>query len=121
MVSAYDLALIGRQALAMPAFMKYDSTLAAKSLSKRKKATLVNQNYLLTRYKGGIGGKIGWTIKAEATYIGLARRHGVTLIVTIMHCQSLMEILSAEKLLNWGFAMNGHVRPVGTLVSPLRL
>ncbi len=121
-VSAYDLALIGRQALAMPAFMKYDSTLAAKfEVSKRKKATLVNQNYLLTRYKGGIGGKIGWTIKAGATYIGLARRHGVTLIVTIMHCQSLMEILSAEKLLNWGFAMNGHVKPVGTLVPPLRL
>ncbi len=120
-VSAYDLALIARQALSMPAFMKYDSTLSARfPVSGRKRVTLVNQNYLLTKYKGGIGGKIGWTIKSEATYIGLARRHGITLIVTIMHCTPLLEITSAEKLLNWGFAMAGHVTPVGTLVAPLQ-
>ena len=81
--------------------------------------TLLNQNYLLTQYRGGIGGKIGWTVSSEATYVGLARRNGVTLIVTVMHCTSLQEITSAERLLNWGFAMNGRVRPVGTLVSPL--
>jgi serine-type D-Ala-D-Ala carboxypeptidase (penicillin-binding protein 5/6) len=119
-VSAYDMALIARQALSMPAFMNYDSTLSARfPVTKRKKVTLVNQNYLLTQYKGGIGGKIGWTIKAEATYIGLARRHGVTLIVTILHCTPLEEIYSAEKLLNWGFAMDSRVKPVGTLVPPL--
>jgi serine-type D-Ala-D-Ala carboxypeptidase (penicillin-binding protein 5/6) len=119
-VSAYDLALIARQALAMPAFMKYDETLSAKfRVNKKKIVDLVNQNYLLTQYKGGIGGKIGWTEAAEATYVGMARRHGVTLIVTILHCTPLQEIVSAEKLLNWGFAMNGHVKPVGTLVAPL--
>jgi serine-type D-Ala-D-Ala carboxypeptidase (penicillin-binding protein 5/6) len=120
-VSAYDNALIARQALSMPAFMKYDSTLTATfPITKRKRVGLLNQNYLLTQYQGGIGGKIGWTIKAEATYIGLARRHGVTLIVTILHCTPLQEIYSAEKLLNWGFAMVGHVQPVGTLVAPLQ-
>jgi serine-type D-Ala-D-Ala carboxypeptidase (penicillin-binding protein 5/6) len=119
-VSAYDLALIARQALSMPAFLKYDQTLSARfPINSKKKVTLVNQNYLLTQYKGGIGGKIGWTSKAEATYIGLARRHGVTLIVTILHCRPLAEITSAEKLLNWGFAMNRQVSPVGTLVPPL--
>jgi D-alanyl-D-alanine carboxypeptidase (penicillin-binding protein 5/6) len=119
-VSAYDLALIARQALATPAFMKYDETWSAKfRVNKKKIVDLVNQNYLLTQYKGGIGGKIGWTEAAEATYVGMARRHGVTLIVTVLHCTSLQEITSAEKLLNWGFAMNGHVKPVGTLVSPL--
>jgi D-alanyl-D-alanine carboxypeptidase (penicillin-binding protein 5/6) len=120
-VSAYDLALIARQALSMPAFMKYDSTLSARfPVTGRDKVTLVNQNYLLTQYKGGLGGKIGWTSKAEATYIGLARRHGVTLIVTILHCTPLQEIYSAEKLLNWGFEMAGHVKPVGALVEPLQ-
>lgn len=120
-VSAYDMALIARQALASPAFMRYDSMLAARfPVTKRKRVTLVNQNYLLTQYKGGIGGKIGWTVKAEATYIGLARRHGVTLIVTILHCTALQEIVAAEKLLNWGFAMVSHVRAVGTLVPPLQ-
>jgi serine-type D-Ala-D-Ala carboxypeptidase (penicillin-binding protein 5/6) len=119
-VSAYDEALIARQALAMPAFMKYDETLSARFEVKPKHwETLLNQNSLLTQYPGGIGGKIGWTISSGATYIGLARRNGVTLIVTVLHCKSLQEIISGEKLLNWGFAMNGKVAPVGELVPPL--
>jgi D-alanyl-D-alanine carboxypeptidase (penicillin-binding protein 5/6) len=119
-VSAYDLALIARQALELPAFMTYDSTLTARFPVKRhKRVMMVNQDYLLTKFRGGIGGKIGWTEKAEATYIGLARRHGVTLIVTILHATPLTEITSAERLLNWGFAMAGSVRPVGVLVPPL--
>jgi D-alanyl-D-alanine carboxypeptidase (penicillin-binding protein 5/6) len=119
-VSAYDEALIARRALAIPAFMKYDSTLAARfQVRKRKWVTLVNQNTLLTQYLGGIGGKIGWTVKAKATYIGLARRNGVTLIVTLLHCAPLREIKSGERLLDWGFAMAGKVRPVGVLVKPL--
>jgi D-alanyl-D-alanine carboxypeptidase (penicillin-binding protein 5/6) len=119
-VSAYDLALIAKQALAMPAFMHYDSTLSARfPVRKHKYVTLVNQNYLLTQYRGGIGGKIGWTMRAEATYIGLARRHGQTLIVTILHATPLTEITSAERLLDWGFAVQGRVRPVGVLVPPL--
>jgi serine-type D-Ala-D-Ala carboxypeptidase (penicillin-binding protein 5/6) len=119
-VSAYDEALIARQAVASPAFMGYDSTLSARFQVKPGKwETLVNQNSLLTQYKGGIGGKIGWTQASGATYIGLARRNGVTLIVTVLHCTPLMEITAGEKLLNWGFAEDGKVAPVGTLVAPL--
>ena len=119
-VSAYDLALIARKALSMPDFMRYDSTLTARFPVKRhKRVTLVNQNDLLTRYRGGIGGKIGWTEKAGATYVGLARRHGVTLIVTMLHATPMTEVTSAERLLNWGFAAAGTVRPVGVLVPPL--
>ena len=118
--SAYDEALIARQALAMPTFMRYDETLASKfEVKPHHWETLVNQNTLLTHYRGGIGGKIGWTVKSEATYIGMARRDGVTLIVTILHCTPLQEIAAAERLLNWGFAMNGKVKPVGELVPPV--
>jgi serine-type D-Ala-D-Ala carboxypeptidase (penicillin-binding protein 5/6) len=118
--SAYDQALIARQALAMPAFMKYDSARTAEfPITPKRTVPLVNQNTLLTDYPGGIGGKIGWTEAAEATYIGMARRNGTTLIVTVLHCTSLQEISSGEKLLNWGFAVDGKVRPVGELVSPL--
>jgi serine-type D-Ala-D-Ala carboxypeptidase (penicillin-binding protein 5/6) len=118
--SAYDEALIARQALAIPAFMKYDSTLVAPFRdSPQTMVSLVNQNRLLTDYPGGIGGKIGWTVAAGATYVGMARRHGVTLIVTVLHCTPLQEITTGEKLLNWGFAMDGKVRPVGGLVRPL--
>ena len=119
-VSAYDEALIARQALSLPDFMRYDETLTARfEIKPRHWETLVNQNTLLTKFNGGIGGKIGWTVSSEATYIGLARRNGVTLIATVLHCTPLQEITSAERLLNWGFAMNGKVSPIGTLVPPL--
>jgi D-alanyl-D-alanine carboxypeptidase (penicillin-binding protein 5/6) len=118
-VSAYDEALIARQALTLPSFMRYDSTLSAPFHIKKKKwVGLVNQNNLLIDYRGGLGGKIGWTEKARATYIGMARRHGVTLIVTILHCRALAEIKAGEKLLSWGFRMDHKVTPVGTLVPP---
>jgi D-alanyl-D-alanine carboxypeptidase (penicillin-binding protein 5/6) len=118
--SAYDQALIARQALATPAFMKYDSTLTAQfPVKPGSTVPLVNQNKLLTEYPGGIGGKIGWTEAAGATYIGMARRGRVTLIVTVLHCTSLQEITAGEQLLNWGFAMDRKVRPVGELVPPL--
>jgi D-alanyl-D-alanine carboxypeptidase (penicillin-binding protein 5/6) len=118
--SAYDLALIARQALQMPAFLKYDETLHAKfPVSKKKTVTLDNQNSLLTTYPGALGGKIGWTSAAGATYVGMARRNGVTLIVTLLHCPALTEVDAAKSLLNWGFRVDGKVTPVGMLVSPL--
>jgi D-alanyl-D-alanine carboxypeptidase (penicillin-binding protein 5/6) len=118
--SAYDLALMARQALRMPAFLKYDQAITAKfPVTAKKWVTLYNQNSLLTSYKGAVGGKIGWTNAAGATYVGMARRNGVTLIVTLLHCPALTEIDSGKSLLNWGFAVDGKVRPVGALVSAL--
>jgi D-alanyl-D-alanine carboxypeptidase (penicillin-binding protein 5/6) len=118
--SAYDEALIARQALASRQFLGYDRTRAARFEIKRHKwVTLVNQNQLLTSYRGDIGGKLGWTSAAGATYMGMARRQGVTLIVTLLHCPALTQFRYAARLLNWGFAANGKVRPVGTLVRPL--
>jgi pyruvate/2-oxoglutarate dehydrogenase complex dihydrolipoamide acyltransferase (E2) component len=47
----------------------------------------------------------------------MARRHGVTLIVTLLHCPALTEINAGKSLLNWGFAVDGKVRPVGALAA----
>jgi serine-type D-Ala-D-Ala carboxypeptidase (penicillin-binding protein 5/6) len=116
--SAYDLALFARQGLRMPAFLKYDQTTGGLfPITKKKSVGLWNQNTLLATYKGALGGKIGWTSAAGATYVGMARRHGVTLIVTLLHCPALTEIDAGKSLLNWGFAVDGKVRPVGTLVA----
>ena len=105
----------------MPAFLKYDQAITAKfPVTAKKSVTLYNQNALLTSYPGAVGGKIGWTSAAGATYVGMARRNGVTLIVTLLHCPALTEIDSGKSLLNWGFAVDGKVRPVGTLVSALQ-
>ena len=117
--SAYDLALFARQGLQMPAFLKYDQTTSGQfPISKKKSVGLWNQNSLLATYPGALGGKIGWTSAAGATYVGMARRHGVTLIVSLLHCPALTEITAGKSLLNWGFAVDRKVRPVGTLVGP---
>jgi serine-type D-Ala-D-Ala carboxypeptidase (penicillin-binding protein 5/6) len=119
--SAYDEALIARRALALPAFLGYDQTKSALfEIKPRHRVGLVNQNLMLTRYRGDIGGKIGWTEAAGATYIGMARRHHETLIVTLLHCPPLTEFTYATRLLNWGFAVDGHIKPVGTLIGPLK-
>jgi D-alanyl-D-alanine carboxypeptidase (penicillin-binding protein 5/6) len=118
-VSAYDLALFARQALTLPAFLKYDQTRSATfRISKKKSVGLYNQNSLLATYPGAIGGKIGWTSAAGATYVGMAKRNGHTLIVTLLHCPALTEIDAAKSLLNWGFKVDSTIAPIGTLVSP---
>jgi D-alanyl-D-alanine carboxypeptidase (penicillin-binding protein 5/6) len=118
--SAYDLALFARQALTMPEFMRIEATRTAMfPLHRRHSIELFNQNTMLNTYRGDLGGKIGWTTASETTFIAWARRDGHTLIVTLMHCVPLTEMTYAAKLLNWGFAMDGKVTQVGTLVRPL--
>jgi D-alanyl-D-alanine carboxypeptidase (penicillin-binding protein 5/6) len=117
--SAYDLALFARQALTMPEFMRIEATRTAMfPLHRRHSIELFNQNTMLSTYRGDLGGKIGWTTASETTFIAWARRNGHTLIVTLMHCVPLTEMKVAAKLLNWGFAMDGKVTPIGTLARP---
>jgi D-alanyl-D-alanine carboxypeptidase (penicillin-binding protein 5/6) len=118
-VSAYDEALFARQALKVPMFMRDDELLTARfPVWPRHPVTMYNQDSMLTDYPGDLGGKIGWTTPAGATYLGFARRHGVTLIVTVLHCPAQTEMTYAAQLLDWGFAMDGKVTRVGTLVDP---
>ena len=94
-VSAYDEALFARQALAVPAFM-HDETLRSFRFQLRphgrrhhpRWATLWTQNSMLYTFRGDLGGKIGWTTPAGATFIGWARRGHTTLVVTILHCDA---------------------------------
>jgi serine-type D-Ala-D-Ala carboxypeptidase (penicillin-binding protein 5/6) len=120
-VSAYDEALFARQALAIPQFMRDEQlrTMRFPLKPHHKPETLYTQNAMMGSYRGDLGAKIGWTNASKTTYVGWARRNGHTLIVTIMHCQPLTETTYAARLLNWGFAMDGKVRPVGILASPL--
>jgi D-alanyl-D-alanine carboxypeptidase (penicillin-binding protein 5/6) len=106
--SAYDLALIARAGLHNADFRRYVATFQ-----------IYTHNQLLTSYRGTIGVKNGYTVAAHATYVGAARRHGHTLIVTLVHAQPYFWN-EARALLNWGFAAEGHVQPVGMLVDPVQ-
>ncbi|GIH74336.1 D-alanyl-D-alanine carboxypeptidase family protein [Planobispora longispora] len=115
--SAYDLALIARAGLANPDFRRYVSLKTDKFPAPKGYYEIGNHNKLLWRYKGMIGVKNGWTSKAQASFVGAARRNGHTIIVSIMrHDGYFWEDVS--DLLDWGFAARGKVSPVGRLVGP---
>ncbi len=119
-VSAYDEALIARRALQIPAFLKYDETLSTWfPITPQHRIELFNEDQLLTTYPGFIGGKTGWTTPAMATYVGMARRDGHTLVVTVLHAVPGTLFTSAKAMLDWGFGVDGKIRPVGQLVNPL--
>ncbi len=115
--SAYDLALIARAGLAMPAFRHYVGIVRTEFPAPHgKHYEIDNHNRLLTSYHGDIGVKNGYTVAAHATYVGAATRHGHTIIVTMMHARPDFWP-EARALLDWGFAAVGSPA-VGRLVQP---
>ena len=116
--SAYDLALLGRAALANPELARLMRTQKMVVTGPTgRPTTIAAENRLLQRYPGAIGLKTGYTVHSGGTFVGAARRGGHTLIVTLLHATPHY-YPEAEHLLDWGFAALGHVRPVGTLVPP---
>ncbi|MGH8867819.1 MAG: D-alanyl-D-alanine carboxypeptidase family protein, partial [Actinomycetes bacterium] len=116
--SAYDLALLGRAALAEERLRQYTTATKATFPGKGKKTYEIwTINRLLYNFDGTIGVKTGWTTKARGTYIGAARRGGRTLIATVMHTED-DSWQDSERLLRWGFHAAGTVEPVGALVGP---
>lgn len=126
--SAYDLALFGRAGLTDPAFARYCSTGVAAfpvGVDRDSRAgsafEIQNTNRLLTGtsdvspYRGLIGVKNGYTTLAGNTLIAAAHRGKRTLIVTVMNPQAGSVYEEARSLLDWGFAADEKVQPVGTL------
>lgn len=116
--SAYDLALLARAALAIPAFRHYDEiVLSYMPAPHGHRFQIYTHNDLLTTYPGDIGGKNGYTSAAQGTYFGAATRGGHTIIVALMHANPDFWPM-ARGLLDWGFAVDGRISPVGQLVAP---
>jgi len=117
--SAYDLALIAQADYKIPAFRHYLSlTHSTIPAPHHKHFEIQSHNNLLTTYRGDIGGKNGYTVAAQATYVGAATRNGQTILVTLMHAYPIWWTMAAH-LLSWGFKANGKVTPIGQLVAPL--
>ena len=118
--SAYDLALIARAGLAMPDFRSYVSTRHVLfPVGNGKTETKFTHVKLLPNYDGAIGIKNGFTLAAQATYVGAATRNGHTIIATLMHSTVGVAVWHEDAaLLDWGFAAIGKADPVGQLVDP---
>jgi D-alanyl-D-alanine carboxypeptidase (penicillin-binding protein 5/6) len=118
-ISAYDLALIARAAMRMPAFRRYVQTVSSEMPAPHHRHyQIYTHNYLLTTYHGDLGGKNGYTVAANATYWTVARRDGHTILITLMDANPDFWP-DARALLGWGFRADGKVQPVGQLVAPL--
>jgi len=120
--SAYDLALIARACFAIPDFRKYATTLVARipaQPGRSKGFQIQNENLLLTRYKGALGGKTGYTDLARHTYVGAAERGGRRLVVTLLGAEAkpLRGWQQGAALLDWGFSVPPG-KSVGHLVTP---
>lgn len=118
--SAYDLALIGRAALANDdvATIAQTPTYQFPGLDGET-FQIQNQNRLLGSYDGAFGLKTGYTTQAGHTFVGAAERDGRRLITTVLAADGRAED-SAATLLDWAFAAtaSGGVEPVGHLVTP---
>ncbi|WP_434089836.1 D-alanyl-D-alanine carboxypeptidase family protein [Micromonospora purpureochromogenes] len=118
--SAYDLALIARATFAREDFRRYMATRVAQVPAQQGQPAieLVNDNTLLDRYPGMLGGKTGFTSLARQTYVGVAEQNGRRLAVTLLGAETapLGSLGEAIALLDWGFALD-PAASVGTLVT----
>lgn len=107
-VSALGMAIIAEHAMRNPIFAKIVDTTTSSLPPDPKPRIYYNQNRLLYDFPGAVGIKIGYTIEADETIVGAARRHGLFLIDVLLHDTPAGLWPDAENLLSWGFA---HFHP----------
>jgi serine-type D-Ala-D-Ala carboxypeptidase (penicillin-binding protein 5/6) len=114
----HDLAVIFRAALANPVFAQLTSSHSAPFPGDSGPVNLVNQDEMLFRYPGMLGGKTGFTDVARKTFVGAAQRDGRRLVVAMMYGLIVEGGPTywdqATSLLDWGFAQPASTS-IGTL------
>ncbi len=121
--SAYDLALIFRALLADPLTAAVVATPRIQIPPEMGKTgfQVDNEDPLLFRYAGDLGGKNGFTDAARHTFVTAAQRGGRRLVVTLMCAErhpGISEYDQAARLLDWGFSVPAGSAGVGRLVGP---
>jgi len=108
--TAHDLALIFQAAMANPVFAQITAEPSAMFPGDNGDHPIANQDELLQRYPGAIGGKTGFTDAARKTFVGAAARGGRRLVIAMMY--GLVKAGGpsywdqAGSLFDWGFALN---------------
>ncbi|HKI42860.1 MAG: D-alanyl-D-alanine carboxypeptidase [Mycobacterium sp.] len=108
--TAHDLAVIFRAAMANPVFAHITAQPSAMFPGDNGDHPITNQDELLARYPGAIGGKTGFTNAARKTFVGAAARGDRHLVIAMMY--GLVKEGGptywdqAGSLFDWGFALN---------------
>jgi len=102
-MSAYDTALIAKEAVKHPLYMELCGI--KEYWLRDGKNWLVNTNKLLWWYKGADGLKTGWTQEAQYCFVGTAKRDGLRLIAVVFATpEPRSHLRETMKLFDWGFA-----------------
>ncbi|WP_378955550.1 D-alanyl-D-alanine carboxypeptidase family protein [Pelosinus sp. sgz500959] len=102
-MSAYDTALIAKEAVKHPFYMELCGI--KEYWLRGGKNWLVNTNKLLWWYKGADGLKTGWTQEAQYCFAGTAKRDGLRLISVVFATpEPRSHLRESIKLFDWGFA-----------------
>ncbi|MCL2337855.1 MAG: D-alanyl-D-alanine carboxypeptidase [Firmicutes bacterium] len=101
--SAYDMAVILREALKYPAFREYSSIYRYDL--RGGDFVLWNTNKLLKWYRGVDAGKTGWTEEAKYCLASSAERDGLRLITVVLGTpETRSHFRESIKIYNYGFS-----------------
>jgi D-alanyl-D-alanine carboxypeptidase (penicillin-binding protein 5/6) len=119
--SAYDIGLFYRYAWQNPTFADIVATRTFDfpGHADHPGYQLENDNRLLYKYPGALGGKTGYTDDAGQTFVGAANRNGRRLVAVLLHGtrQPIAPWEQAAHLLDYGFS-TAQGTQVGTLIAP---
>jgi serine-type D-Ala-D-Ala carboxypeptidase (penicillin-binding protein 5/6) len=119
--SAYDIGLFYRYAWQNPTFADIVATrtFAFPGHGDHPGYELENDNQLLYKYQGALGGKTGYTDDAGQTFVGAANHDGRRLMAVLLHGtrQPIAPWEQAAHLLDYGFSTPQGTQ-VGTLIEP---
>lgn len=119
--SAYDIGLFYRYAWQNPTFANIVATRTFDfpGHGDHPGYELENDNQLLYKYPGALGGKTGYTDDAGQTFVGAANHDGRRLVAVLLHGtrQPIAPWEQAAHLLDYGFATPQGTQ-VGSLVAP---
>ncbi|OBB89440.1 D-alanyl-D-alanine carboxypeptidase family protein [Mycobacterium sp. 852002-30065_SCH5024008] len=119
--SAYDIGLFYRYAWQNPTFADIVATRTFDfpGHGDHPGYELENDNQLLYKYPGALGGKTGYTDDAGQTFVGAANHNGRRLMAVLLHGtrQPIAPWEQAAHLLDYGFSTPQGTQ-VGNLIEP---
>ena len=108
--TAYDLALITKEALKHPEFRDFAGThqYEIPATNNNDKRVVTHKNYMFVlndTYEGAFAGKTGWTEEAGKCLMTVAERNGITLICIVLKSGGVVdaEFKDSTALFDYGF------------------
>jgi D-alanyl-D-alanine carboxypeptidase (penicillin-binding protein 5/6) len=119
--STYDIGLFYRYAWQNPTFADIVATRTFDfpGHGDHPGYQVENDNQLLYKYQGALGGKTGYTDDAGQTFVGAANHNGRRLMAVLMHGtrQPIAPWEQAAHLLDYGFSTAAGTQ-IGSLIEP---